>query len=236
MLICTTIYVLCDICICTTAAVTACLALRQRPLRQAKPYFDGIARRRALLGYITYTTCQYISRLRLIQVVHMSRRHGRSFTSNVWRALYNTSCGLISKIRVMMMMMMMMLMLMLMMMMDDDVDDANDYADGSQYGYRLSCREDPPRPHCEPSVANLIGTLNQTPTKPEQCSVNLLPKIGWRLYREHADGLEVEQVLPGRLDDLRWGQGEYNSTRLRPFSMEPIANINSEMISYTPPQ
>ena len=39
---------------------------------------------------------------------------------------------------------------------------------------------------CEPSVANLVGTLNQTPAKPEQCSVNLLPKIGRRLDREHA--------------------------------------------------
>ena len=56
-------------------------------------------------------------------------------------------------------------------MYDDDVDDDgdddgdgdgdNDYEDGSQYGYRLSCREDPPKPpHCEPSVANLIGALN----------------------------------------------------------------------------
>ena len=49
---------------------------------------------------------------------------------------------------------------------DDDGDDGdgdgdNDYEDGSQYGYRLSCREDPPKPpHCEPSVANLIGALN----------------------------------------------------------------------------
>ena len=43
---------------------------------------------------------------------------------------------------------------------DDDDGDDNDYEDGSQYGYRLSCREDPPRPHCEPSVADLIGALN----------------------------------------------------------------------------
>ena len=44
---------------------------------------------------------------------------------------------------------------------DGDGDGDNDYEDGSQYGYRLSCREDPPKPpQCEPSVANLIGALN----------------------------------------------------------------------------
>ena len=63
------------------------------------------------------------------------------------------------------MMMVVFMMMMLMMMLDDDDDDYvgddNDYGDGSQYGYRLSCREDPPKPpHCEPSVANLIGALN----------------------------------------------------------------------------
>ena len=34
---------------------------------------------------------------------------------------------------------------------DGDGDGDNDYEDGSQYGYRLSCREDPPKP---PHIAN----------------------------------------------------------------------------------